>query len=80
MEEPKPKEYVLTTMKELFELVNQDNVSNLVTDFGLALVSYAHAKAAIVAKGMSMDEVETKSFTWIDDGKHDIELKVKPKD
>jgi len=80
------KKYDLKTIKEIVEVINPKNIDNFVVDFKAFLAMQVVIKEA--TKNLS-DSITIKSledsqknmvFTWIDDGKNDVTVKVHIKD
>ena len=63
----------LTSIEDIIKVVNSENVEAFKKDFGAFLNIYLLTKALGEAAG---GEARYKSFTWIDDGKHDISVKI----
>lgn len=69
------KRYELETIKQVLEVVNQDNLQNFLEDFGLWLNLRSQVKDMLIKHPEA--KVQTKDvFIWIDDGKHDMNIKV----
>ena len=80
----KEKEYPIESLDDLCNLVNSENVQRLAVDTAQWLISYQHSIDLIKkhypkeTEGKSNTEIAKGSFSWIDDGKHDLkEIRVK---
>ncbi len=65
------KEYKLKTLKQILEVVNEDNFVGFVLDFHEWLVIQVATKDSNVLKDKNFG-----TFHWIDDGKNDVRITV----
>lgn len=79
----KEKEHPIKSLDDLCNLVNGENVQRLAVDTAQWLISYQHSIDLIrknyprETEGKSNTEIAKGSFSWIDDGKHDLkEIRV----
>ena len=78
----KAKNYQIKTVQDMIDCTNEANLDNFLTDLK-ALLTAAHTfrtMAELIGemKGLpkEMQEIESKGFTWIDDGKHDSKITI----
>ena len=78
----KPKEYKIKTVQDIIDCTNKSNLDNFLTDFR-KMLEMAHAfrelsksLAEIAGLPREMQEIESKGFVWIDDGKHDSKVTI----
>ncbi len=78
----KPKQYEIDSFEKLINIINEDNFENLSTDLVHWLaIATAHYKTMRdqypdQCKGKTNWEIAKAYFTWIDDGKHEHEIKI----
>ncbi len=71
------KKIKIRTIKDIHNAVNEGNLENFLTDFKSYLSIHLVAKKiAENEEGMRI-ESDNSVFNWIDDGKNDIDLKIK---
>lgn len=71
----KAKEYQINTIQDIFECTNSDNIDNFLKDLkGVLLSGYLLRE---ISKDMEEIKVLSDGFTWIDDGKHKIDIELK---
>jgi hypothetical protein len=74
----KQKTYEITTLKEICDVVNDDNIELLLSDFSLWLAYYnevikiTRKKHKKETKGLSNTEIAKCNFVWTDDGENKI--------
>lgn len=68
-------EYNLRTIKQITNVVNENNIDNFLIDFGNFLRTRIGFKK-LGLKGIA--KMDFTSFKWIDDGKTDIIFNIKP--
>ena len=79
------KRYQVNTVQDMIKCTNEDNLDNFLTDLK-ALIQMAHALqrladtvAEVEVLPKELAELESKGFTWIDDGKHDMKIELHSK-
>ena len=76
-ETTKPKEYQITTLSQIQNIVTEENYENLCTDFITYMGIYLQQIKAIresnpeLCEGKLNSEIAECAFIWIDDGKND---------
>ena len=63
----------IKTIKDILEVVNQENIEDFLIDFETFLTYATNAKKNM-PEGLRLESIK---FTWIDDGKHDKTIKIK---
>lgn len=75
----KVKEYKISTLKDIVNVVTPENMDNFLIDlrmwFQRVQKDNGKLKLEISFKGISAQLLDPTSFVWIDDGKH-VETKV----
>lgn len=72
------KTYNISTISELLDIVNDDNIENLTIDFATWLHAYLGIMNEVKklnpsqTKGLRNSEIASSSFVWINDGKNDL--------
>ena len=76
------KQYQVNTVQDMIKCTNEGNLDNFLADLK-AVIETAHALQVLAntvseEKGLPKElaELESKGFTWIDDGKHNIEIEL----
>ena len=76
------KRYQVNTVQDMIKCTNEGNLDNFLADLK-ALIEMAHALQGLAdtvseVEGLPKElaELESKGFTWIDDGKHDMKIKL----
>lgn len=64
-----PQEHKITTIEQLFEVANKDNVNSLIKDLALSIEYFVELKRIA-------PKINSTEFIWIDDGKNDINFKL----
>ena len=79
------KRYQVNTVQDMIKCTNEDNLDNFLTDLK-ALIQMAHALQRLADTVVEVEvlpkelaELESKGFTWIDDGKHDMKIELHSK-
>lgn len=70
----KPKEYEIENIQDIADSVNAENIDNFLVDLKGVLIAYLAVKTV-------NPSAKFPSFIWIDDQKHEINLKfqsIKP--
>ena len=73
------KEYEITTIKDVTDCVNSDNIDNFIKDFRTYLELHIGFQGLMNAIGdaeqipSEVTEIQSK-FHWIDDGKHEHKI------
>lgn len=67
-------EYEIKTISDILKIVNHNNLENFLKDFELFLSNY------VILKAMCKNDATCNEFTWIDDGKHNIEVNLVAKE
>lgn len=70
----KPKEYRIETVEDMFKVVTLENVGRFIIDFKSLLGSWLLFKAIAKDKKLKQDDINSKYFIWIDDGKNEMKL------
>jgi len=77
-----PKKYKIKTIQDMIDCTNESNLDSFLKDLKALLIT-AHTFRGMVKligkkEGLSkeMQEIKSKGYTWIDDGKHEIETKI----
>ncbi len=73
----------------MFDCTNEANLENFLTDLK-ALLTAAHTFRTMTSliggmKGLQeiekgWQEIESNGFIWVDDGKHDVKIKIEPEE
>ena len=78
----KAKKYEVNTLQDMIDCTNEANLDNFLTDLK-TLLTAAHmirTTSELIGKikGLpkEMQEIKSKGFTWIDDGKHDAKITI----
>lgn len=67
----------LKTVEDIIKVVNEDNLQNFIVDFTNYLAMHMALKN-VQEKEKDVDvQVDKTVFQWIDDGKNEINLKIK---
>jgi|LGOV01.1.fsa_nt_gb hypothetical protein len=81
----KPKQYQIKTVQDMIDCTSEDNINNFLTDLK-AVIKMAHAMQDLVNTITEVDviskeytEIQSKGFVWIDDGKHNVEIRIEGK-
>ena len=76
------KRYQVNTVQDMIKCTNEGNLDNFLADLK-ALIEMAHALQGLAntvaeVEGLPKElvEIESKGFTWIDDGKHDMKIEL----
>lgn len=76
------KRYQVNTVQDIIKCTNEGNLDNFLADLK-ALIEMAHALQGLAdtvseVEGLpnKLAELESKGFTWIDDGKHDMKIEL----
>jgi len=76
------KKYQIKTVQDMINCTNEVNLDNFLTDLK-GLLAAAHtiktiAKLVGETKGVpkELQEIESKGFTWIDNGKNDVKITI----
>ena len=69
------EKYRIKTIKEILEIVNEENVDGFITDFSNWLRFRLHVQSKQV-KGVKMIIDNDDTFNWIDDGKKNIKVNI----
>lgn len=65
----------LRTIKQITNVVNENNIDNFLIDFR----SFLQARIGWKKLGMNgIAKMDFTSFNWIDDGKNDVMVEIKP--
>ena len=79
------KRYQVNTVQDMIKCTNEGNLDNFLADLK-ALIEMAHALqrladtvAEVEVLPKELAELESKGFTWIDDGKHDMKIELHSK-
>ena len=67
----KPKKYTIRTIEDLCKVITLDNAENVLKDFRAMISQWLYLKTLHPKSGIKL-----KEFTWIDDGKHQINFKI----
>ena len=67
-------EHEIKTINDILKVVNHNNLENFLKDFELFLTNY------VILKAMCEEDANCNEFTWIDDGKHNIEVNIVAKE
>lgn len=65
------KEYKIETIQDVLNAVNSDNLEAFMIDFESFIASYIAMKNIVPS-------IICSEFTWVDDGKHNAEITLKP--
>ena len=72
-----PKTYDIRTIDDLAKVANSDNVGRLITDLHGWLLTVIVARHLAESDGVNLDDnFKCLNFQWIDDGKHNIHIKM----
>lgn len=66
--------YKIETIQDIVECTNVDNVDSFLADIKLILLAAYKMKYVTVDNGKN---IILKDLEWIDDGEHNIEIKIK---
>ena len=76
------KRYQVNTVQDMIKCTNEGNLDNFLADLK-ALIKMAHALQGLANTVAEVEdlpkelaEIESKGFTWIDDGKHDMKIEL----
>jgi len=79
------KRYQVNTVQDMIKCTNEGNLDNFLADLK-ALIEMAHSLQGLAdtvseVEGLpnKLSELESKGFTWIDDGKHDMKIELHSK-
>jgi len=79
-----PKEYKIETLQDIVNTVTVDNIDDYLADFRGFLLGYMSAKAisdmVYELSDKKPEPVPINSFKWIDDGKTNVTISIKPED
>ena len=80
---PEPISYQLATIKDIFDKVPSDRIRDCMEELGVLLSQAAATRDLFVACaeeiGLPLESAQPKLpeyFTWVDDGKGDLSLRV----
>lgn len=78
------KKYKIKTIKDVLSCVNKDNIDNFMIDFRNFIEMAIDMQKLINTIGELQDIPKEKcrgdhEFTWIDDGKHKLEIRIDTK-
>jgi len=72
----KEKKYEIKTIEDILNVVTADNMECFLKDFSAWLSLNITAQIADKIMGETADIRTSGTFTWIDDGKNDMNIKV----
>lgn len=68
------KKYEIKNIRDMVKVTNPENLDNFLTDLK-GIISAAHMiKAVVGEQDFDINDMVGESFTWIDDGKHNIDI------
>lgn len=75
------KKYKIKTLNDIINCTNEDNLDNFLTDLrGILTALYAlRSLSEFIGETDAEKEMLSDGFTWIDDGKHNINISIKEK-
>jgi hypothetical protein len=74
------KEYKITTLKDVLEVVNENNLQCFIKDLHSWLACRLEIKKQLLILGEDILEAEMPNgFTWIDDGKNNANIRIEIK-
>lgn len=66
-----PKHNKINTIQDIINVITSENIDTFLNDFE------AVVRSALLIKETTGITPQTDGFTWIDDGKNDITIKIK---
>lgn len=79
------KEHQVKTVQDIINCTNEDNLDNFLKDLRTVIeTSHALQKFSDLVADQNdikkeLNKLEGEGFTWIDDGKNNAEIQLKPK-
>ena len=70
------KTHKIKTTEDMLKVVTPENIDCFLKDFSSWLAISVLAKTANKEMGTAIDILTSGIFTWIDDGKNDVNIKV----
>ena len=76
------KRYQVNTVQDMIKCTNEGNLDNFLADLkdliemAHALQGLANTVAEVEDLPKELAEIESKGFTWIDDGNHDMKIEL----
>ena len=77
----KAKSFKIETFEDMLNCTNEDNLDMFLSDLKGAIQSYHMIRdtARLSVKNYNSSKIKTSGYTWIDDGKNEINIELRSK-
>jgi len=76
----KQKKYKIQSVQDMIDCTNSYNLENFITDLKGILASAHMLRVHADLMGKDKSSIEIKEFIWVDDGEHNINIKLGAKE